>query len=191
MVIPLYSPLVSTGCNQCSVLGSSLQERHWGPEARPEKGNRAEEKSEEQVLLGAAGIAFSGEEEAWGKPYCSLQSPEAVTGEVQVAYQKKALHQEVVRHCGRGFPGSQTHGTEFEEAPGQLCWSYGLIFGWPCLEPGAGLNDPCGCISTWNTLWFQNTHAAYMANHNISHSLCKLSVQIVLFCQIKHNSNLQ
>jgi len=62
-----------------SVLGPSLQEGHWGAGVCPEKGKEAGEGSGEQVLQGAAegaGGVYSGEEEAEGRPYCSLQLPE-------------------------------------------------------------------------------------------------------------------
>jgi len=59
-----------------SVLGPSIQERHWGPGMCPEKGNKTGEGSGAQALWGVAegsGIVQSGEEE-W--PYHSLQLPE-------------------------------------------------------------------------------------------------------------------
>ena len=59
-----------------SVLGPSLQERHWGA---GEEGNEAGEGSGEQVLWGAAegaGAVQSAEEEAEGRPYRSLQLAE-------------------------------------------------------------------------------------------------------------------
>jgi len=59
-------------------LGPSLQEGHWGAGAYPEKSNEAGEGSGEQVTCGAAertGVQ-SGEEEAEGRPYRSLQLPE-------------------------------------------------------------------------------------------------------------------
>jgi len=63
----------------CSVLGPSLQEGHRVAGACPEKGNMAGKGSSEQVLQGVAegaGAVQSGEEEADGRPYCSLQLPE-------------------------------------------------------------------------------------------------------------------
>ena len=45
----------------------------------PEKGNKTGEGSGAQVLRGAAegaGIIYSGEEEAQGRPHCTLQLPE-------------------------------------------------------------------------------------------------------------------
>ena len=63
----------------CSVLGPLLQERHGGPGACPEKSNKSGEGSVAQVLGGAAegaGIVQSGEEEAQGRPYHSLQPHE-------------------------------------------------------------------------------------------------------------------
>ena len=62
-----------------SVSGPSLQEGYWVAGACPEKGNKAGEGSREQVLRGAAeeaGAVQSGEEEAEGGPYCSLQLSE-------------------------------------------------------------------------------------------------------------------
>ena len=53
-----HAPVLSTGEAApwvlCSVLGSSLQEGHWGAGACPEKGNEAGEGSREQVLRGVA-----------------------------------------------------------------------------------------------------------------------------------------
>ena len=72
-------PVLSTGEAApqvlCPVLGPSLQERHRGPGARSEKGNKADEGSGAQALWRAAekaGIVQFGEEEAQGGPYCSL-----------------------------------------------------------------------------------------------------------------------
>jgi len=70
VIIPLY-------CNTvwCLVLGPSLEERHGGPGTCPEKGNKTGEGSGAQALRGAAegaGIDQSREEEAQGRPYCSL-----------------------------------------------------------------------------------------------------------------------
>ena len=63
----------------CSVFGLSLQQRHWGSGVCPEKGSEAGEGSREQVLWVVAegtGAVQSGEEEAKGEPYHSLQLPE-------------------------------------------------------------------------------------------------------------------
>ena len=65
--------------HRCSVLGPSLQENHQGSGAYPEEGNEANEGSGAQVLEAAAEgavIVSSGEEEAQGKSYQSLQLPE-------------------------------------------------------------------------------------------------------------------
>mgnify|MGYP001859384664 FL=1 len=35
------------------------------------------------------------------------------------------------------------------EAFGQCSQTQGLNFGWSCVEPGVGLDDPCGSIPTW------------------------------------------
>ena len=54
----------------CSVLGPSLQERHWGAGACPKKVSRAGKGSREQILWGEAegtGIVRCGEEEAEGR----------------------------------------------------------------------------------------------------------------------------
>jgi len=62
-----------------SVLGPSLQERHQGPEACPEKVNKAGKGSGAQVLWGATErteIVQSAEENAEGRPHHSLQLPE-------------------------------------------------------------------------------------------------------------------
>ena len=74
-----HPPVLSTGEAApqvlCPVLGPSLQERHRGPGARSEKGNKADEGSGAQALWRAAekaGIVQFGEEEAQGGPYCSL-----------------------------------------------------------------------------------------------------------------------
>ena len=63
----------------CSVLGPSIQERHWGPITCPEKGNKTGEGSGPQISWGpaeGAGIVQSGEEEAQRRPHCTLQLPE-------------------------------------------------------------------------------------------------------------------
>ena len=60
-------------------MGPSLQERHQGPVARPEKGNKDGEGSGAQVLWGAAEgavIVYSGEEESQRRSYGSQQLPE-------------------------------------------------------------------------------------------------------------------
>ena len=59
----------------CSLSGPSLQERHRGPGACSEKGNKAGEGSGAQILWGVAegaGVVQSGEEKAQGRHYCSL-----------------------------------------------------------------------------------------------------------------------
>jgi len=64
---------------QCSVLGPSVQERHWGAGVCPGEGNEAGEGSREQISCGVAegaGAVQSGEEEAEGGRHCSLQLPE-------------------------------------------------------------------------------------------------------------------
>ena len=74
-----YPPVLSTGEVTprvlCPVWGPLLQEKHQGPGPCPEKGNKAGEGSGAQALGGmaeGAGIVQSGEEEAQGRPYCSL-----------------------------------------------------------------------------------------------------------------------
>jgi len=55
----------------------SLQERHQVSGASPNKSNKAGEWSGAQVIWRAAdgtGIVYSGEEEDWGRSYCSLLS---------------------------------------------------------------------------------------------------------------------
>ena len=64
----------------CSVLYPAAQERHWSPGACSEKDSEAGERSGVQVLWGmteGTGIVQSGEEEASGRSYCSLQLSEA------------------------------------------------------------------------------------------------------------------
>ena len=61
------------------VLGPSLQEGLCGTGARPKKSSEAHEGSRAQVSWGAAegtGVVQSGEKQAEGRPYCSLQLPE-------------------------------------------------------------------------------------------------------------------
>ena len=78
-----HAPMLGTGKAAprvlCSALGPSLPEGHGGAGACPEKGNEAGEGSGEQVRWGAAegtGVVQSGEEEAEGEPYRTLQLPE-------------------------------------------------------------------------------------------------------------------
>lgn len=33
-----------------------------------------------------------------------------------------------------------------------MLWSYGLIFGWCCAEPGVGVDDPYRSLPTWDLL---------------------------------------
>ena len=77
-----HAPVLSTGEAAprvlCSVLGLALQEGRWVAGVCPEKGNEAGEGSGEQVFWGAAegaGAVQYAEEEAEGRPYCSLQLP--------------------------------------------------------------------------------------------------------------------
>ena len=76
-------PVLSTGevapCILYPVLSPSLKEGHCGTGICPEKGSKAGEGSEAQLLQCVAEetvIFQSGEEKAQGKPYCSLQLPE-------------------------------------------------------------------------------------------------------------------
>ena len=39
-----------------------------------------------------------------------------------------------------------------QEVFGQCSQTYGLIFGWSCVELGIGLNDPCGSLPTQDIL---------------------------------------
>lgn len=45
-----------------------------------------------------------------------------------------------------------------QEACGRHLQTYGLTFGWCCVEPRAGLDDPYGSLPTWNILWFCMLH---------------------------------
>jgi len=56
---------------------------------------------------------------------------------------------------GTGCPGqwSRPQGIGVQRVFGQHSQTYYLIFGWPCVEPRVGLNDPCGSLPTWDTLW--------------------------------------
>ena len=62
--IPLYSISIDEATPQvlCSVLGPSLQERHWGPGSRPEKGNRVVKDLGHNIMgvSEGAGIVQSG-----------------------------------------------------------------------------------------------------------------------------------
>ena len=85
------APVLSTGEATAqmlhAVLGPSLHEGHGGAGACPEQGSEAGEGSGEQVCWGAtegAGAVQSGEEEAEGRPHCSLQLPERRCSEAGV-----------------------------------------------------------------------------------------------------------
>ena len=54
VIVLLCSALVRLHLEYCAVLSPSLQERHGGPGACPEKGSEADEGSGAQVLWGAA-----------------------------------------------------------------------------------------------------------------------------------------
>jgi len=63
----------------CSILGPSLPEGHTGRGVCPENGNEVvmglEHKSDGEQLR-ELGLFSEGEEEAWGRPYHSVQLPE-------------------------------------------------------------------------------------------------------------------
>ena len=55
---------------------------------------------------------------------------------------------------GTGCTGqwAQPRGNGDQGAFGQRSQTLGLDFGWCCVEPGAGLNDPCGHLLSRDTL---------------------------------------
>ena len=62
----------------------------------------------------------------------------------------KVLHSEGGQALGQAPQGSG-HGTEpdrAQEAFGLFSQTYGLISGWSHVEPGVGLDDPCGFLPT-------------------------------------------
>jgi len=40
---------------------------------------------------------------------------------------------------------------------GQWPRSLQVFFGWSCVEPGGGLDDPYGSLQTWDVLWFYDS----------------------------------
>ena len=49
-------------------------------------------------------------------------------------------------------PQGSGHGPKLpqvQEAFGQCSWTYSLIFGWSCVQPGAGLDNHCASLATW------------------------------------------
>ena len=79
----------------------------------------------------------------------------AVTEEVQAVYQEKVLDQRVSRHWNgllRAVAMALSL-TRVQGVSGQCSQSYGLIFGWSCVEPGShGLYDPHGSFPTQDIL---------------------------------------
>ena len=57
---------------------------------------------------------------------------------------------------GRGCPGlwAQPQADGLQGAFGQCSQIQGLDFGWPCVEPRVGCDDPCGSLPTQNILQF-------------------------------------
>ena len=77
-----------------------------------------------------------------------------MTGEVQVGYQEKILHQEGSWAMEQASQGSG-HGTKpagVQYAVGQHSQTHSLFFGWFFEDPGVGLNDPCGSLPTQDVL---------------------------------------
>lgn len=49
--------------------------------------------------------------------------------------------------------GQDTELDRVQEASGQCCQRYCLIFGWSCVKAGVGLSDPYGSFPTQGILW--------------------------------------
>jgi len=66
-----------------------------------------------------------------------------------VGYEEKVFHWGW-SGTGTDLPGQQSRcqNAGVQEACGQCSQTYGLIFGWSCVEPGVGLSDPCGSLPT-------------------------------------------
>lgn len=58
------------------------------------------------------------------------------------------------RGHGTGSPGqsSRPQAAGTQGAFGQQSQTFGLMFGWCCVEPGVGLHDPCGSVPAWDVL---------------------------------------
>lgn len=69
----------------------------------------------------------------------------------QAGSQEKVLLQRIVQSWNR-LPGAVVTATSCWSSGrlGQCSQKYGLIFGWCCVEPGIGLNDPCWPLPTQN-----------------------------------------
>ena len=55
---------------------------------------------------------------------------------------------------GTGFPvqWARPRVPEFREHSRQRSQTLGLNFGWSCVRPGVGRDDPCRSLSTWDIL---------------------------------------
>lgn len=47
------------------------------------------------------------------------------------------------------------------------CLDKGLNFGWFCVDQGVGLDDPCGCLPTWDILCFCDFSVSYYGVCNL------------------------
>jgi len=60
------------------------------------------------------------------------------------------------------------------------CWNTTLghrawTVGWPCIEPGVGLSNPCGSLPTRDALWFYEQCRAWLQGETFTELACCLS----------------
>ena len=86
----------------------------------------------------------------WGQRQDPRERHGAGTEEGQAGCQEKILHPDGGRALGQAPQGS-SHSTEpagAQEVFGQHSQTHGLFFWGSCMEPGVGLDDPCGSLPT-------------------------------------------
>lgn len=74
------------------------------------------------------------------------------------------------------------HGTKLaivQAVSGQLSQTYRLILGRSCVEPGVGINNPCGSLPTLDTLWIHNSPLVKMGKYLMSPVGCQNSKVLI------------